>query len=128
MTLVTHSEDTWKRVGFVHDLLMIAQIEDRPPASDDDRQRLAVTVYPRWATDAVGWLTAIPETDVVDIVRRERPHLRDVRITGGPRGVVVIDEPGLPVALGVQFSVEGVERHGLAAAWRAARGRLLGIR
>lgn len=124
MTLVTHGEETWKRVGFVHDLLLVAQIEDRPPASDDNRQRLVVTVYPRGATDAVGWLTAIPETAVIDLVRRERSHLRDVRITGGPRGVVVIDDPGLPVAFGVQFSVEGVTRRGMAAAWRAALGRV----
>lgn len=114
-----------KRLGYVRDLLLVAQITERPPASDDDRhQRLAVTVYPRGATDALGWLTAIPETAVVDLVRRECRHLRDVRITGGPRGVVVIDDPGLPVALGVQFSVEGVERHGLAAAWRGALGRV----
>lgn len=127
--VVTHTQDTMTRVGFVRDLLLVAQIEDRPPASDDDRhQRLAVTVYPLGGTQSVEWLTEVPETAVIDLVRREYPRLRDVRITGGPRGVVVVDEPGLVLALGVQFSVEGVNRRGVASAWRAVRGRLLGIR
>lgn len=127
MPLVTHTEDTMTRLGFVRDLVLVAQIEDRPPASDDDdRQRLAVTVYPLGGTQSVEWLTEVPETAVIDLVRRYR-RLRDVRITGGPRGVVVVDEPGLVLAHGVQYGVEGVNRRGLAAA-RRAFGRLLGIR
>lgn len=126
MTLVTHSDETMTRVGFVHGLVMVAQITERVLDVDDGRAHLAVTVYPVGGTQSVDWLTAIPETQVIDVVRRDR-RLRDVRITDGPRGVVVVDEPGLVLAHGVQYGVEGVERRGVAA-WRAVRGRLLGIR
>lgn len=105
--VVTHTQDTMKRVGFVHGLLLVAQITEHEPALGDDRPRLSVTVYPRGATDVIDWVADVPTLAVLDLVRRERPDLHDVHLTGGRRGVVVVDEPGLPVAIGVQFGVAG---------------------
>lgn len=96
-----------KRAGHVHGLPMVAQITERVLAVDDGRDHLDVTVYPRGATDVIDWVADVRATDALALVQRERPGLRDVHLTGGRRGVVVVDEPGLPVAIGVQFGVAG---------------------
>lgn len=107
MVLVEHNEDTMVRAGFVHGLVLVAQITERDLAVDDGHVHLAVTVYPRGATDVIDWVADVRAVDVLALVRRERPDLRDVHLTGGRRGVVVVDEPGLPVAIGVQVGVAG---------------------
>lgn len=107
MTCVTHDEDTMKRAGHVHGLPMVAQITEHAPAVDDGHVHLAVNVYPRGATDVIDWVSDVRAVTALDLVRRERPDLRDVHLTGGRRGVVVVDEPGLPVAIGVQVGVAG---------------------
>ena len=107
MTCVTHDEDTARPLGHVHELPMVAQVAEHVLAVDDGRVHLAVTVYPPVATEVVDWVTDVPALGVLALVRRERPDLRDVHLTGGRRGVVVVDEPGLPVAIGVQFGVAG---------------------
>lgn len=96
-----------KRAGFVHGLLLVAQITEHEPALGDDRPRLSVTVYPRGATDVIDWVSDVRAVTALDLVRRERPDLHDVHLTGERRGVVVVDEPGLPIAVGVQVGVSG---------------------
>lgn len=95
------------RAGFVHGLPMIAQIEEFGPAVGDDRPRFSVTIYPRGATDVIDWVADVRAVTALDLVRRERPDLRDVHLTGERRGVVVVDEPGLVIAVGVQIGVIG---------------------
>lgn len=112
MVLVEHNEDTMVRAGFVHGVVLVAQIEEREPALGDDRPRFSVTIYPRGATDVVDWVADVRATDALALVRRERPDLRDVHLTGERRGVVVVDRPvagttGIPVAIGVQIGVSG---------------------
>lgn len=107
MVQVTHREESAADAGHVHGLPMVAQIEEHVLAVDDGRVHLAVTVYPRGAKRVVDWVTDVQAVTALDLVRREHPDLHDVHLTGGRRGVVVVDEPGLPVAIGVQFGVAG---------------------
>lgn len=107
MIRVEHSEDTMLRAGFVHGLVLVAQIDEREPALGDDRPRFYVTIYPRGATDVIDWVADVRAVTALELVRREHPDLRDVHLTGVRRGVVVVDEPGLPIAIGVQIGVIG---------------------
>ena len=107
MVQVTHREETATDAGHVHGLPMVAQIEEYAPAVDDGHVHLAVTIYPPVARQVVDWVADVQAVTALDLVRRERPELRKVHLTGERIGVVVVDEPGLPVAIGVQVGVAG---------------------